>query len=256
MNKLKVFAINVEKNKYRRERIISQSKILETEISIFKAITPEVIKDQPEKYNSKRARRFTGRDLLPTEIACGLSHLRLWKNLINDDNAEYYLIFEDDVSIHDNIIKIIKTIDLSKIDFLKFSGQHKRPAKLISDLACGYKLYKFAYGPLDAAAYLISKAGAEKMYNYCKEIHSPIDILMDRSYSHGIPVYGVMPYPASTKWCIDTDNPLFSDIGIRDYKYDINITIREKLFVKVQRIIGSIHRKKSAIQLHMKKEFI
>lgn len=243
MKKIKVFAINVEKNEYRRETILSQSPTLGMDINIFKAITPLEIGAQKEKYNSKKARRFTGRDLLPTEVACSLSHLTLWRNLMGDQDHDYYFILEDDVVINQNIKNIIDNIDLKNIDFLKFSGQQKRPNKRIKKIDDVHFLHEFFYGPLDAAAYLISKKGAEKLYKYCKEMHSPIDILMDRSYSHGVTVYCVMPYPVSTKWCLDENNPLYSDIGPRDFKYADNITFFEKTCVRMQRILGSLRKR-------------
>ena len=253
MNKVKVFAINVENNTYRREKILSQQEICGYAIEIFKAITPQGIERQSEKYNSKKARRFTGCDLLPTEIACSLSHLQLWKKLINDPENDYYIILEDDITFTGNIADITAGITKNthvKIDFLKFSGQHNRPNKHIARINQDYCLHKFAYGPLDAAAYMLSKDGARKLYNYCKEMHSPIDILMDRTYSHGVGVYCVQPYPASSKWCMEEGDPLYSDIGPRVYKYAPDILLLEKTMFKLQRLYGSLLKRIYAVKLY------
>ena len=254
MIKFKTFAINVPSNTYRRERILSQAEKAGVDIQIFPAVTPDTMSDIPHRYDERRARNFTGRPLMPTEIACGLSHIQLWRQLQNDINADYYLILEDDIDVVHNIGGIIKSLDFSNIDFLKFSGQQKRPMKKIKSLDNSFSFYRYAFGPLDAAAYMISKKGAQILENYCQRLHAPIDILMDRSYDHSIPVYGVMPYAASTQFNFSPTDPLFTDIGIRDKKYAPDITISEKLMVKFHRLTGSLKRHLATLRLHLVKE--
>jgi glycosyl transferase, family 25 len=254
MIRFKTFAINVPSNVYRRKRILEQANKAGVDIKIFPAITPDTMSDIPNAYDERRARNFTGRPLMPTEIACGLSHIQLWRQLQNDVDVDYYLILEDDIDVIHNMGDIIQNLDFTHIDLLKFSGQQSRPKRKIKEVDQVFSLYQYAFGPLDAAAYIISKKGALVLDNYCQTLHAPIDILMDRSYDHGVPIYGVLPYAASTQFNFSPTDPLFTDIGIRDKKYASDITKLEKLMVKYHRLIGSVKRHLATARLHLVKE--
>jgi len=250
----KTFAINVASNNFRRERILRQAKKSGVDIQIFDAVTPKTMDNFAHKYDVKRARNFTGRPMMPTEIAAGLSHIQLWRQLQSDVDVDYYLILEDDIDILFNMNDIIQSLNFKQIDFLKLSGQQDRPMKKIKSLNDDFTLYRYAFGPLDAAAYLISKSGAKILENYCQTLHTPIDILMDRSYDHGVPIYGVLPYAASTQFNFEKDDPLFTDIGIRDKKYADDVTKQEKMNVKMHRLCGSAQRHLATLRLHLIKE--
>ncbi len=254
MDTIKTFAINVPSNEFRRDRILSQAGKAGVDIQIFDAITPDTMAGIPHTYNPTKTRHFTGRELMETEKACALSHIQLWRQLQNDNNADYYLILEDDIDVIHNMGDILNALDLSKIDFLKLSGQQNRPMKKLRDVNNEFSLYRYAFGPLDAAAYIVSKQGAQKLEDYCQTLLSPIDILMDRSYDHGVPIYGVLPYAGSTQFNFESDNPLFTDIGVRNHKYAPDITKGEKLIVKYHRLVGSLKRHLATLCLHLVKE--
>jgi|GEM_PF-1868678 len=250
----KTFAINVASNTYRRDRILGQAEKAGVDIQIFDAVTPDIMSDIPHRYNEQYARQFTGRPMMPTEIAAGLSHIQLWRQLQADEDVEYYLILEDDIDVVHNMNDIIQSLDLSHIDFLKLSGQQERPMKDVKKLNDEFTLYRYAFGPLDAAAYLVSKNGAKALGGFCQTLHAPIDILMDRSYDHGVPIYGVLPYAASTQFNFEKDDPLFTDIGVRDAKYAPDITALEKMMVKYHRLKGSVRRHLATLSLNLVKE--
>ncbi len=254
MINFKTFAINVASNDYRRNRILDQAKKAGVDIEIYNAVTPDTMGGLHHTYTKDYARQFTGRELMPTEIAAGLSHIQLWRQLQNDKDVDYYLILEDDIDIDHNMSEIIQSLDMTDIHLLKLSGQLNRPMKKVKDLSNDFTLYRYAFGPLDAAAYLISKHGAKQLEQYCLTLHAPIDILMDRSYDHGVTIYGVLPYAASTQFNFEKSNPLFTDIGIRDTKYSDDITVIEKSMVKIHRLWGSVKRHLATIRLNLVKE--
>ena len=253
MHRIKSFVINLESHDYRREHVMAQKDKSGLDLQIFTAITPDTMDGLPHEYNSPKTRYFSGRDMLPKEMACALSHLTLWRDLQKDEEVDYYLIFEDDIVFETNIADLLSQVDLSKIDFLKLSGKQPRPKKQLREINDSYFLYRFAFGPLDAAAYLVSKKGAEALEAYCAPIHSPIDILMDRSYDHGVPVYGILPYPVSADFCFDPNSPLYSSIGERK-KYADDINWHEKAMVKIHRLWGSFKRHLATLHLHLVKE--
>ncbi|MBS1182908.1 MAG: hypothetical protein H6Q99_2788 [Proteobacteria bacterium] len=216
---VRYFAINVETNAYRRDRIKSQCDRFGIPVEIFSAVTPATMDGIDSEYSERRTRRQWGRPLLATEKACGLSHLSLWRQLLADDAADAYVIFEDDVEIQADLTEIIPEIVGPDVQFVKFSGQHARPKRRIKGLRDGRALFKLAYGPLDASAYLLTKPGAKCLLAYCVTLHGAIDVLMDRAYEHGVSVFCVQPYPVQSLECFDPASPLFSDIGVRTAKY-------------------------------------
>ena len=247
--KFKTFAISLVSNEYRRQHILAQQEVAGLKINIFDAITPDTASKANIDYTASKALTFTGRHLMDTEIACALSHMTLWKQLLDDNECDYYLILEDDVSITDNIEVILENLDLTDVSFLKLSGQCKRPNKKICSDDDTYSLYRYAFGPLDAACYLINKHTAATLLNYCRDLKAPIDILMDRSYDHGVPIYGIMPYPVKTQFCFDENNPLYSDVGVRNSDYKKKRSLKVKILMRYHRLSGSFKRKLAAIRL-------
>lgn len=247
--RIKSFAINVAKNTYRRDHISGQSDKAGLDIRIFDAVTPQTLKDHTYSYNPERTRNFYGRPLFDTELACAMSHITLWEQLCQDHTADAYVIMEDDITITDNLARLINAVDWSKISFLKLSGQCKRPCRQITTIDDNYTLYKYAYGPLDAACYVITKYAAEKLLPYCRHLFAPIDIMIDRSYDHGVDLHGIMPYPTKTEFCFDPASPFYTDIGVRDDSYKKDRPMISRLYVRLHRLYGSLKRKRAEIAL-------
>lgn len=240
---VRYFAINVERNAFRRERIKSQCGRFGIPVEIFNAVTAATMDDVDCEYSELRTRRHWGRPLLPTEKACGLSHLSLWRQLLADDAADAYVILEDDAEVQSDLTQIVSEISDPSIHFVKFSGQHTRPQRRIKNLCDGRALFKLAYGPLDASAYLLTKQGAKRMLAYCVSLHGAIDVLMDRSYEHGVSVFCVQPYPVQSLQCSDPASPLFTDIGVRIAKYAGDSSWADRWHVRVHRSILSIKKR-------------
>jgi len=253
LKKIKTFAINVASNDFRRDHVLKQAEKSGLDIQIFDAITPATFDEAQLKYNEQNARRFSGRGMLPTEKACALSHITLWRQLQQDTDADHYIILEDDITIETNIDDLLDKIDLATIHFLKLTGKQNRPKKKVTSIKDDYNLYRLAYGPLDTAGYVISKHGAAILEKYCERLFTPIDIMMDRSYDHGITVHCILPYPITADFCFDQNSPFYSSIGDRK-KYADDITPYEKLMVKAHRLWGSVKRHLATVQLHLLKD--
>ena len=123
--------------------------------------------------------------------------------------------------------------------------------KKIKNISKDSSLVQFSYGCLTGAAYRISKKGARKLLDYCNNIKYPIDILLDRSFDHGVINYGILPFPVETDWHNNDQDPLFTDIGIRKSKLN-NISLKIKIIRKFNRIKTSYSRRISALKLFFK----
>ena len=237
------------KSRVKRDFFSKQAKNINLHFKYFNAITPDKLNLHEFVSNKNLQRKFFARPLLDTEIACAVSHRTLWKQLLNDDKADYYCIFEDDTYINKDLIEIINSRSLKDIDLIKFSGIKIPPYRTCAKFNDKYKIVKFAYGPLDAAAYRISKYGANKLLSYTHNLVYPIDVMMDRTYEHGVPIYAILPYPCKTEWHFDPKDPLYTDIGPREFKYEYNRGFVSKLSTRFNRLLTSLKKRISIIKL-------
>ena len=245
----KSWVINVKTSKVKRDFFSNQAKNINLNFKYFNAVTPEKLHLHNFISDKELQRKFFARPLLDTEIACAVSHRNLWAQLLNDNKADYYFIFEDDTYINEDFIKIMNSKSLENIDLIKFSGIKTPPNKHYAKFNDKYKIVKFAYGPLDAAAYRISKNGAKKLLSYTYNLIYPIDVMMDRSYEHGVPIHAILPYPCKTEWHFDPDDPLYTDIGPREFKYELNRGFVSKFSTRYNRLLTSLKKRISILKL-------
>ena len=88
--------INLERRTDRKTRTINElhkSGVLDNEMEFIEATDGNALQPTPEL-----ARLFKGNDFGNRRgvIGCALTHYGLWKQLLNDDACEYYIIMEDD----------------------------------------------------------------------------------------------------------------------------------------------------------------
>jgi len=251
-NNVKVFVINVKNNKVKQQHFIKEAKKINLKFDFFPAITPKDIKSIKNNYNPKLTEKLYGRALMDTEIACALSHIALWKKLKNDKDVNNYFILEDDVTIKNDFKDILNDKKLDKYGLIRLCGNKVHYNKKIIDLKNNKKLVEFSYGCLTGGAYRINKSVTEGLINYCSNLTHAIDIMMDRSFSHKVINYGVLPFPVNTDWHNDINDPLFTDIGIRNSEYKKNISLYIKLINKIERFKTSFLKRMSIVKLFFK----
>lgn len=115
-------------------------------------------------------------------IGCAMSHMDLWKKLVNDTNVDHYIIFEDDALIGDDFMQTIGEIDNLKhnlnFDILSLycgPGPNCIHIKNISTLKNGVNVGKPLF-PLSLTSYIISKQGAQKLLAMINKINYHIDM--------------------------------------------------------------------------------
>ena len=148
-----------------------------------------------------------GRPLLTGEIGCYSSHFALWLKLLDDD-ADKYLIFEDDVIIDWNFIQefVNDVQDNSCFQYIRF--YYKRPVNAVRrkfpfvTADCSLiELFGRAYG---TQGYFINSDGARRFIDACRIIERPIDDQMDRSWVHGVPNLALFPCPIMEEKVLST----------------------------------------------------
>jgi GR25 family glycosyltransferase involved in LPS biosynthesis len=190
-----------------------------------------------------------------TFIGCALSHINLWKKLLEDKNNDYYLILEDDITLCQNIKKKINEIQtkISTIDIL-FLGYHmyknKRDTNLYDVESENYTIHllnKNLYiGGL--FSYFITKNGARKMLDYIEKngVQHGIDYVI--KINDNVKCYETQPLLFFSEW--NEGNKVIDS----DIQYDFNsILFNEEdfIFIPYQDQIGNdmYYKKESIINL-------
>lgn len=140
------------------------------------------------------------KELSSGEIACYLSHRKVWQKII-DDGLDFAVVFEDDVLISSQTPDAITAItgitepwDCIKLaEFpVKRDIAHQHQLK-INDIE--YSLVTYQKVPNRTCAQVISRSGAQKLLRFSEQIKRPIDIDMQFWWEKHLNVFGLKPYP-------------------------------------------------------------
>jgi GR25 family glycosyltransferase involved in LPS biosynthesis/tetratricopeptide (TPR) repeat protein len=226
-----IHIINLERRKDRKKKMIEQldaNKV--TNYEFFKAFDGSTMVG-----TTTLKELFKGNDFSNNRgaIGCAMSHLTLWKQLLQDDDNDFYLILEDDIQFTDDYSKKFNQIwesDQKDIIFLGYSMAEKERNKIdISDSTVQLnKLNKTRYiGGL--FSYLINKNGAKKLIDYIDKngIKHGIDYLIKKIDT--LDCYEVSPQLTFTKW--NEDN-IAIDSDIQGTYTSIQFPQNEFIFVQ------------------------
>ena len=73
--------------------------------------------------------------------------------------------------------------------------------------------------------------------------------MIDRTYEHGVPIHAILPYPCKTEWHFDPKDPLYTDIGPREFKYELNRSFYSKFSTRFNRLLTSFKKRISILKL-------
>ncbi|MSN96843.1 glycosyltransferase family 25 protein [Campylobacter sp. FMV-PI01] len=161
---MKIFVINLEKDTHKKEIFIKNFSKFNLEYEFIKGVYgKELSEDELNQKVYKHKDRF----LAKGEIGCALSHLKIYKKMVDED-INHALILEDDAIFSDEFLEYFNKFD----EFLKdkkyfemvclmhegheFFVNHK--IKLDNNLA----FYKLTKG-VGAYGYIITKNSAKKL---------------------------------------------------------------------------------------------
>ncbi len=190
-NSLKIFLINLKRDKERKKFCINQFKKFDVKYDIFDAYDGSTLsRDNFNKYSSKLTFKTEKRDLAYDEIGCSLSHLKIYEKIVRERISES-LILEDDIIIHKQLFNIIKKIP-KNVEFINFKSDAKQ--KKIRLLDTNFYLTKFEQIPNRTCAIYLKFTAAKKLYIAGFPIKQPADGLTGRLVHSGkIKGYGVLP---------------------------------------------------------------
>ncbi|MDM5263707.1 glycosyltransferase family 25 protein [Sulfurovum sp. XTW-4] len=241
-----IFIINLKKDKQKKENMQKYCEKNKLTPIFTEAIYGDELSEDTisQVYSKDLALKYFGRELTKGEIGTALSHLEIYRQII-DQNIQEALILEDDVDFkinHQDLIDIVTKLpnDWECI----MLGHHTKRSRDIDTLASFWnkiqindklKCVRFAEQPFGGYGYIINKDGVLKRLNDFKIIDRPIDHWDDKKLN----LYGA--YPSIIKI-----NEYFSDYSSLDLersKMD-ETTIRtsfERFKDRIQLLLRTLH---------------
>jgi glycosyl transferase family 25 len=131
-------------------------------------------------------------------IGCGLSHMSLYRQLIDDPTTDRYIIMEDDAIIDEKFEPTIRELETTFVDYdvLYLRCMSTINCLHISEFAktrTGFRIGK-SIAPVTLAGYIITKEGAKKILKESSKLRWHIDIsLLDMSNKNIINLYTLQP---------------------------------------------------------------
>jgi glycosyl transferase family 25 len=192
INNIKSYIINLEKDKTKYDLCLK--RLQKINLNLPERFDAIYVKDEYDdyiksitypsvQYTIKYGRNAHNNIGSKGAIGCYLSHIALWKKLLESDQ-EMFLIFEDDVDINNNIDNLmVKTNDyintINKKDwdviFLGYSLISLLNNDIPEDINDKYKITNIIYG---LHAYIINKKGARKLLEKALPIVDQLDSYM------------------------------------------------------------------------------
>lgn len=229
------YLINLKHAYDRRNLAVSRLTKLRLRFTIFDAVDGRKLQHVDYNYyNAQRRLRYFGRHLNSREVACLLSHLKIYKDILNN-SLPHALVLEDDVVLNDNFSKILKELLTSEFpfDFIRFLCEEKiakKKPRCIMTLSNGDSLVRLPIAPGGAHAYLVSLSGARKLLDYVESngFSYPIDILIGRFWETGINSHAV-------NWIAYQDPTIESSIGSERFDKKIQLAGFGQIFYPFNR---------------------
>ena len=232
--KIKIYIINLEKSKERRDFISNQFDNLPQKIDyqFFKAVYGKEEPNHPlfSKYNEKKRFARKGHYMSLSQLGCFASHYLLWQKCIELNQG--IIVLEDDAIIHSNFLEEFISSDKNHFEFLWLSppapAKRNQKGKMIYSLdKIEITCYKEGWG--NATGYFITPKSAKKLLDYCEEWILDVDIMMERYWENKVDYLALSPF------CVEPDLSKESNIPVdkKQGKRSLIVKIKRELY-KVQ----------------------
>jgi glycosyl transferase, family 25 len=150
-----------------------------------------------DAYSERASLRDLGRPLVPGELACVMSHMAMWKRIV-DEGLPEVLILEDDIRVGVGLLSVLAArerlpADYELINFLTDVAQVPF-GPVVADI---YRASRHQGNANRASCYLLKHAGAEKLLAFAQPIRMTPDEITGRTSLSRVHSYGVSPPAAS-----------------------------------------------------------
>jgi GR25 family glycosyltransferase involved in LPS biosynthesis/tetratricopeptide (TPR) repeat protein len=207
--------VNLERRFDRKQNVQNQFNLYSIQPSWVNAVDGQTLSPTPELKQLFLNNDFGSRRGV---IGCALSHYQLWQELLADSVHDYYVIFEDDITLCDQFKTKLDTVLTEFKSDLLFLGYHmfshrRKEVQNVYDTVDVSTLHPFQPDLYVGGtfSYVMHKTGAQKCIDYIKTngIRHGIDYLMKIVPS--LIIQEARPFLVHSPWCefetqtVDTD---------------------------------------------------
>jgi glycosyl transferase family 25 len=199
-----IFVVNLQNDIEKKDFMTTLCNKHQLKFEFIEAVDGRKLshRDTLEVYNKEKSVADMGRELSKAELGCALSHKSIYKRIL-DRSLDQALILEDDIYFDESFLKVLAEKDKFPANWeLILLGHHAEYSREIDTLPSlwyqkklfdKYKLVRPSDNGYGTYGYLITLAGAKKLYNSLHVISKPIDHLTGNSKY--INLYTVNPAP-------------------------------------------------------------
>jgi len=168
---MKVFIINLPESVERKEYMLTQCKALSLDVEVFNAVAGRKL--TPEEVSMHT--RTLSEVATPGELGCALSHISIYRNII-ENNIPYALILEDDIIINKDLPLILDEVSqsINKKEIILLNQAKQYLNKVVRTIP-GYSIHPMAEADL-TCSYIITRDAAVAMLDFLY----PVWLLADR----------------------------------------------------------------------------
>ncbi len=235
--KFKVFLINLDKSTDRLQHCAAKLDKLNIQYERFSAIDGTTLTEEQRQKVYCASNNITAykKDMSDGEICCYLSHMALWKKIIEEE-LDYAIILEDDFELDDKFPLIHDAIaKIKDWDYIRLANTiRKTKIRKSLTIDSNFALVRFNKVPINTLAQAISKQGAEKLIKNHNSIARPIDVDLKHYWEKNIDVIGIVPPVVLSQDAFESDISKISKGKGREVKSSVmrNLKFVSRFFVK------------------------
>lgn len=225
-----IAVINLPRSEDRRERVCAELDRFRDDVIVVDAIDG---RGEGFEYGSyfpgNRRKKYFSWDLLDTEVACLMSHRKVWEMMISND-IDKCLILEDDVKLVgdlDGVLTFVERIQHSPL-IVKVGGKKKRTGIKLFSVSSGHDAMLYHKSTCGGHGYILDKEAARRMLSFTSSLFLPVDNMIDRYWEHGILLLHIRPDILLQGGAASTISTIRTDMARAEKD-------REPIFMKVRR---------------------
>ena len=199
MDTLRTWVINLDRAPERLARVTGQLATLGIPFERLRGVDArQLTPEQATLLDVPAYRRKHGKDPVPGELGCYLSHVEAMKQFLTTD-AEFALVLEDDVLLTDRLPDALRGLmaNARHWDMVKLSAVHSGTPQRVLEVAPGQWLAVMLTRCTGASAYMVNRRAAQAYVARLLPMHLPFDIVYDLGWEYGLKVRLVTPTPCT-----------------------------------------------------------
>lgn len=180
-----VYVLNLDRSKDRWDSMVSEAESYKIILNRVEAVEGRLLSSvELQHYDDEAFRRNHGKIVLPAEIGCYLSHLKVLE-IIASSEDDIAVILEDDIRFTDKLLPFLNQISaVSGWDVIKMVNHRTSLFLPHYKLSDEVMLGRCMHGPLgSSAAYVVTRDGARKLLKALRPMALPYDVALERGWA-------------------------------------------------------------------------